>query len=303
MTTISARVVADSVSNEGIRLTTLEARYPRIFCHADVLTHREFSRNGRSGRAVPARKIIDEVIHDPVIPLYWSAAQKGMVADNETDEYVDLRTGLGTRTVGREAAWLYGRDCAVSVAESYLRAGYGKQIVNRIVEVYSHIDVVITSTNWNNFDILRDHRDAEPHMQLLAQAMKKARSESEPKLLNKNEWHLPYISKEEKHEWSMRTLLASKTSDGQPPYIDILRKMSVARCARVSIRPFDGVPNVDKDMDLAERLLKDKHYSPFEHVAQPDTYISDKALVKEWRRPQMSRNFIGWNQYRAMIGG
>ena len=56
----SARVLLDSVSPGGVRLVTMEVRYPR-FIHAEFMTHRMFSRNAGSSRALPIRKMIAAV--------------------------------------------------------------------------------------------------------------------------------------------------------------------------------------------------------------------------------------------------
>ena len=42
--------------------------------------------------------------------------------------------------------------------------------------------------------------------------------------------------------------------------------VSVARCARISYFNTDGDIPVAKDVELFEKLINGKHYSPFEHV-------------------------------------
>ena len=53
----SARILLDSLSPSGARLTTMEVRYPR-FIHSEMMTHRVFSRNAASSRAIPIKKMI-----------------------------------------------------------------------------------------------------------------------------------------------------------------------------------------------------------------------------------------------------
>lgn len=51
------------------------------------MTHRVFSRNSSSSRAIPIEKMVQQVENDPVIPVYWGKNQKGMQAKEELDEW------------------------------------------------------------------------------------------------------------------------------------------------------------------------------------------------------------------------
>jgi thymidylate synthase ThyX len=75
----SARVLLDSVSPAGVRLTTLEVTFPR-FVLAEFNTHRVFSRNSASSRAVPTSKLLERVENDPVLPIEWGRNKAGMSA-------------------------------------------------------------------------------------------------------------------------------------------------------------------------------------------------------------------------------
>ena len=55
MNEIKVEIVADSINQQGDRLTSLVLTYPRII-HAEMMTHRMFSRNASSSRAVPVQK-------------------------------------------------------------------------------------------------------------------------------------------------------------------------------------------------------------------------------------------------------
>ena len=70
MKKISAEIVADSVNEHGNRITTMLLTYPR-FIHGEVLTHRMFSRNSASSRAIPFEKMYKMVAEDPFIPIAW----------------------------------------------------------------------------------------------------------------------------------------------------------------------------------------------------------------------------------------
>lgn len=309
MTTISAKIIADSVSSEGSRLTTMQLRYPRCI-HSEFMTHRVFSRNASSSRAVPVERLIQDVLDDPFVPLHWGKNQRGMQADEECDELVEVRRfeysqnemTLGydevIERVGRETAWMEARDRAVEMARNFSEARYHKQVVNRLLEPFSHINVLVTATEWNNFFELRDHPDAEPHFQLLAKEMRKARDESTPVELIPGEWHLPYVSVADR-------IHADDAGDS-----NLLVKLSVARCARVSYLTQDGLqPLIENDLALYDRLVGSRplHASPAEHQATPDSIIPGyEGPYGEWRaggweRPSLWGNLRGWKQYRKML--
>jgi hypothetical protein len=283
--TITAKMIADSINPQGKRICTIQLRYPR-FIHAEFMTHRVFSRNASSSRAIPVEKLIQDIINDTAMPLHWGKNQPGMQAKEECDELVwlpnetDPDRALDWAT-GRDLAWIWGRDQAIILARAYAAAGYHKQIVNRILEPFSHINVLVTSTEWDNFFELRDHPDAQPEIMVLAQAMKKTMVESKPILLNEKEWHIPYV------EWEAGLLLGWETAI----------KLSVARCARVSYLTQDGkVPSIEADLALYDRLVGSKplHASPAEHQARPNMDIWGEELLLEG-------NFQGWVQYRKIL--
>lgn len=256
--TITAKVLADSVSPWSPRVTTLELRYPR-FIHSEFMTHRVFSRNASSSRAIPVERLIQDVLEDTAMPIHWGKNQKGMQARQEHDALVSFRND----DVPPEIAWGRARDLAVEMARKFSAAGYHKQIVNRLLEPFVHINVVVTATEWDNFFNLRLHEDAQPEIYELARAMKEAMDGSTPKELSRGQWHLPYIE------------------DCEDP------RISAARCARVSYKTHDGrTPSVTEDLNLFEQLVTRGHLSPLEHVCRPsvDNYA----------------NLVGWRQLRKV---
>ena len=271
---MSANVVLASTNSKGKKIVTLHAHYPR-FIHAEIMTHRVFSRNARSSRAVPVSKMIEEVKTTPVVPWHWGLNQSGMQAKMECMNSVVLYEEV---PVDRKFAWNYAARKAVSVAEAFAAAGYHKQIVNRILEPFMWIDTLITATDWDNFFELRCHEDAEPHLQDLANLMKRQIENTEHQELKDGEWHLPYIKPEEKDEWNTETLL----------------KLSAARCARISYSPFNGESNIEKEMERYDRLINSHpmHASPIEHQAKATSECKRYA------------NFSGgWIQYRTIVEG
>lgn len=67
---ISAKIVADSVDSRSNRIITYLLTYPR-FIHSELMTHRMFSRNSASSRAIPFEKMIQMIKEDPFTPIAW----------------------------------------------------------------------------------------------------------------------------------------------------------------------------------------------------------------------------------------
>lgn len=269
MTRIIATVIADSINTFGSRLTTFELTYPR-FIHAEFMTHRMFSRNSSSSRAIPVKKMITDVIEHPVVPLHWGKNQAGMQAREELDAKAsDACFDL----------WLAARDQAVKTAQSLMALGLHKQIANRLLEPWMHITVICTSSTFENFFKLRCHPDAEPHIQALAYTMRAALEKSKPVHLTGDtpatSWHLPFVSLEDRR-------LATDISD--------VVKKSVARCARGSYLQQSGDYTLLEDIELHDRLAASGHWSPFEHQASA------------CKHGTMSGNLgMGWTQYRKLF--
>ena len=292
--TITAKIIADSVSQMGVRLTTMQLRYPRIV-HSEFMTHRMFSRNASSSRAIPVERLIQDVMDDPAMPVFWGKNQPGMQAAEELE-------GRVLHSV--KSHWLMARDTAVYHARMMVADGAHKQIVNRLLEPWCHINVVVTATDWSNFFALRRHPDAQPEMRALADAMWEAREASAPKLLVPGQWHLPYVQISDMcNRWDVDpgTIV--------PAHVwDEAIKLSVARCARVSYLTHEGKPpNVVDDLRLYDRLIGSTplHASPAEHQATPDTCATTLADSKygiiAWQNLHQHGNLHGWRQYRKML--
>ena len=279
--TIQAKIIEDSISAEGKRITTFQLMYPR-FIHAEVLTHRVFSRNASSSRAIPVTKMLAMVKEDPAMPIHWGRNQPGMQAKEELL--------LGDRYLA-EVLWREAAQKAASVAERMVELGLHKQVANRILEPFQHISVVLTAIEFDNWFELRAHPDAQPEIQALAIEMQKALAESIPQELDVGEWHVPYVTLDERNDRFFKN---------NP---ELLRQVSAARCCRVSYLKHDGsAASISDDLALCEKLVgaKPLHASPFEHQATPDELVYE-ASGPEWKQPKMHGNFIGWCQYRKMI--
>jgi hypothetical protein len=270
---ISAKIILDSVSNLGTRITTFELVFPRYIL-AEFNTHRVFSRNASSSRAIPTKKLIENSIENMVFPVRFGINQPGMQAkkENLTGDALDEARRL----------WMKMAEVNVEACLRLAELGLHKQWASRPLEWFSTIKVVMTTTEFDNFFILRDHKDAQDEICYSAQAMKVAMNESEPQPLNHHEWHIPYVTKEEVAGLGLENALM----------------VSAARCARTSYKTVHGVTStLEEDIALFKRLAHDLndpenpfHASPTEHQATPS--LMEKHL---WG------NFQEWIQYRKLI--
>jgi thymidylate synthase ThyX len=270
------KVVLDSIGPAHIRLTTFELTIPRIVL-AEFNTHRMFSRNSASSRAIPVEKMLKKVEEDPFIPLYWGKNQKGMQAEDE------LST-LEQQTA--ENCWIAGRDEAVKTVRRLLEIGVHKQITNRLLEPFLWHTIIVTATEWENFFNLRDHAMAQPEIRRGAQLLKECYAKSRPQQLGINHWHLPLVTNVDE-----ATLIADGFTKDGVAHQSQLAQISAARCARVSYLTHDGKRDPQKDLELCADLTKNGHMSPLEHTARAEPH------------PEMIGNFRGWKQLRKLIKG
>lgn len=277
---ISAKIIEDSVSTEDKRITTLQLTYPR-FIHSELMTHRVFSRNSSSSRAIPVLKMLEMIRNEPAMPIHWGKNQPGMQANEQL---------TGADLAHAKNLWLRAATNAADVAARMQELGLHKQVANRILEPFQHIHVVLTATEFDNWFELRAHPDAQPEIQVLAINMLNAMDQSIPTLLQSDEWHLPYITAKEREDIQDWVLLC---------------KVSAARCCRVSYLKHDGTAaSIDEDLALCDRLIGSKplHASPFEHQATPDV-MKKRNQIKpaHWEQKQFHGNLVGWIQHRKLI--
>lgn len=263
---ISAKIITTSRSPSGSRLTTFELTYPRMI-HAEFMTHRCFSRNAASSRAIPITKMLEAVNKNPAMPVYWGANKSGMQAAEQL---------TGTALDDARDTWRLSAAVARQSCRQLDEVGLHKQIANRVLEPFGHITVIATAEDagLRNFFGLRAHADAQPEFQVLAYMMLRLWLETPAEELEYGEWHMPYgIMSEE-----------DRALD-----IDTRVKVATGRIARVSYLTHDGHRDPDKDIELHDRLLASGHMSPFEHCAK----VVDHHIVEHWG------NFgPGWKQYR-----
>jgi thymidylate synthase ThyX len=319
---IVARILADSINEQGNRLTTWEVEYARVV-HADLMTHRMFSRNAASSRAIPFNKMVEQLRG---MPVRFGANQSGMQDRGEGhDGLIDLWTepsGIGESgyysCYEPEEAWEAARISATGFARAFQEAGYHKQVFNRLVEPFQMMKTIISATETANFFWLRDDKAADPTIAELARVMKEAQERSVPELLKAGEYHLPYIDIMRGNGKRGYSIRVGNTDMAQVLTAEQAIKVSCARCAAVSYRN-EGY-GLEKSLEVYERLLGSdkKHASAFEHVATPMKTphfyngTNMACLPGTWENgvSHMDRdgnlwsgNFCGWIQYRKTIDG
>lgn len=275
----NAKIICDSISEQGHRLVTMEVVMHR-FILAEMNTHRAFSRNSASSRAIPYQKIRNRIMESPAYPVHWGSEQKGMASGDELQE---------AYLVGSKRQWDYAMDDAITHADIIHEFGLHKSLLNRLLEPFMWHTAIISATEWDNFFWQRCDPAAQPEMKRVADAMQIAYFSSTPKLLGHGEWHLPYISQE---DWDKINDLDSNDAP-----IELAKQTSVARCARVSYLTQDGKRDVQEDLSLYLRLKGSGHWSPFEHVATP---VVTSASPYDHG---MTGNFVGWRQFRKTFLG
>ena len=264
------------------------------FVLAEFNTHRVFSRNSASSRAIPLRKQLERVTDDPAIPLIWAAEQKGMQGGDEIEQ-----------TDRAEYFWLKARDRALDNAKNLADFGVHKSLVNRLLEPFMWHTVIVTATAWNNFFNLRCSPLAMPEIRDVAEMMKFLYDHNDPAKVEDWDWHLPLIDDEDR-EWA-----AMKNPDrvlGESA-LPTLVKISAARCARVSYLTHDGKRDYSEDLRLYQTLVDNMHSSPLEHVATPAAHNVQSVCIERKIRtieegynycivvPKYG-NFLGWHQHR-----
>ena len=325
MANISAKVIAFSKTIDGDEIVTWELEYPRII-HSELMTHRLFSRNAASSRAIPVKTLIEMVRQDPAYPERFGANKPGM-QDHGIDH--DALVGAGYSAL---AWWKLAGLSAARFAEELADAGYHKQVANRLLEPFQRMKTVLTATELENFWWLRVDADADPTIDALAAAMKESLDKATPETLFPGEWHTPYV----RHRYSLaqhdhshlepRFDYVVDDEDGNEVVVDVeeAKAISSSCCAQVSYRRLNSTK--DKALDIYGRLLSGAkvHASPFEHQATPmqetceeysenyagDCFVNVHWMIDSWEKgiTHFSRdgrfwsgNMKGWIQHRQLL--
>jgi thymidylate synthase ThyX len=291
---IKATVIQDSISNWGTRITTFELEYPR-FIHAEFMTHRQFSRNAASSRAIPVEKMMEQIALNTGQPIHWGANQAGMQAKAEVADITEAH-----------ATWMRACFSALSECRQLLSNGLHKQISNRVTEPFQMMKVIVTATEWSNFFWLRNHEDAQPEIHELARVMLEAHLASVPMTVHTSEWHVPYVNRVREYLDGDLSYLGSQ---GEKISLEDAKIISASCCAQVSYRKSDD--SLEKAKMVYQRLIGSEpvHASPVEHQATPmktpQSPFGDCTEVgvthKDRKHDYWSGNFRNWIQLRQLI--
>lgn len=299
--TISAKIICDSISKHtNQRITTFELEYPRYIL-GELNTHRQFSRNTASSRAIPVNVKCAQLITNGAYPVHWGKNQSGMQAKEEIDEQSKQKA---------LEIWENAKLSAIEYAKQLHSLGVHKQITNRILEPFETVKTLVTATNYDNFFNLRCHTDAQPEIKALADLMYKEYQFSIPMVIENGEWHTPYIQR-----------LRDKLNGTLHYYVDGVEidketaiKISCSCSAQVSYRKNDT--SIEKAEKIFDKLVSANppHLSPFEGCATPINLefeeSEDKGIThfaysydgdKNKRLIPCSGNFQNWIQYRQLI--
>lgn len=269
---IVVKIVKDSITDHGSRLVTWTWEYWRAI-HSEIMTHRALSRNSASSRAIPAGSLRRRTVNNPFVPFYWGKNQKGMQADQELSP---------AEATAADLWWRNGLELMAQHHADGEALGLHKQIVNRVIEPWMTIAVVVSATDHANLFSLRKHHAAEPHFQCIAELAWELFHNNMPTYVPVGGWHLPYV--------------AEGAAVREGANLDEAKRISVGRCARVSYYTHEGKRDIIEDIRLHDDLAKTAslgadpmHASPFEHQAQA---IGFRTRIG---------NFEGWRQYRKFF--
>lgn len=317
MSQIKAEIVGDAISQNGNRITSFLLTYPRII-HSELMTHRVFSRNSASSRAIKFDKMVEAVENNPFIPIAWQKQHKGMQGSEYFEDFQDIED--------LQQEWLFARTEAVNSAISMSSRGCTKQLANRLLEPFMWHTTLVTSTTYSNFFDLRcpayqtkeglkkswketgfdelalplerlqvNQGQGEIHIMALAEAMYDAYNESVPNKLEKGQWYIPFENRINQNKLSehLQSLNNGKFVFNEDTIQQAKIEVSVSMCARTSYTVVGEEKDFtyEKQIALHDRMINSKpfHASPFEHCA------------KNMEDSNSYGNFIGWKQYRQFI--
>lgn len=269
---MNAQILADSLNLQtGNRITTfLITLWKPIL--GELARHRALSINAESSRAKPISKVKQQILEDPFIPKFTSD-KKGMQGTLITDpESLDRA----------KVKWLKARDRALESVEDLEEESIHKQQVNRILEPWMKVSVMITGTDWDNFFELRCAEAAQPEFREVALEMRDLLNSSQPKSLNPGEWHLPYFQSDGEYDFRWQSIYS----------VQELLHFIVSKSARISygnhLKDLDSL----KAKELHDELVANKHWSCFEHAAIAMSMHPHQGKF---------RNLSGFMHYRQML--
>lgn len=295
---IKARLIKDSKSLTGKRMSTFEFDMPRIIL-AEANTHRATSKNASSSRAIPLKTAIQNIIDNPFYPVYWGKNQPGMQAKEELQgEDLDRAKMLWGKAIRQN----------LDVVREFEKLGVHKQISARWLETPQIIKCVTSGTDWDNLLWLRNDEEAQPEYEELAKCIQECFRQSDPELLLVGEWHLPYVETKR-----VGSVLHYIDSNGEELTLEEAKMISASCCAQVSYRKLNDTK--EKAIEIYNKLFSGRkpHMSPTEHQATPISFANSMNLPRDvgsWENgvTHMTRdgdlcsgNLNGWIQLRQTL--
>lgn len=264
-------IQASQCARTGQKIVTLVLEYPRVI-HSQLLTHRVFTKNSSSTRAVPAKRVIEQLRAKPAEYL-WTSNQAGMQGNRIEDE-----GRLDTIEVLFESA----RDSQIRLVERLTDPNglnVHKQNACRLLEPFQNIRVCLTSTEWDNWDWLRIDPEAQGEIVDLANMIKQARDEADYEPLSPGDWHVPFVTRKRDSRDVLRYYVGETEVE-----VDVAIKVSMSCAAQTSYRVLNET--VEKAEDIMGKLFTGRkvHASPSEHQATPIPEVEHRPIgvVSTW---------------------
>lgn len=296
-------VVQDSITEGGNRLITYEIETYR-YIWAEVLTHKMLNKNAQSSRAVPVNSVLSINETSPVYPIVWGKNKGGMSA-TEVLEGEELESAKSLWNIAATNAFTYSKKLS--------ELGLHKMWANRITEPFSRIKVVISGTEWDNFEWLRDDPEAaQPEIVDLARKIKEAKSCSTPLKLQAGWAHVPYVQRIVE---MFNTVYEIHYYSGDSEItLEEALKISASCCGQVSYRKLDE--SFEKAMQIYDRLFDGAkpHFSPSEHqgiaMKREKASVFNRLFPSSWEEGVShmdskgnfwSSNLKGFIQHRKLL--
>jgi hypothetical protein len=206
---------------------------------------RDLSSNAESSRARPVGSVIEQVMTDPVIPI-WTQNQRGMVGGELSPAAIDRATTESLKM----------RDQMVTFVQYLISIGVHKQDANRYLEPWMKVALIVTGTEWDNFYTLRDHPHAQPEFQEFASEMHRLDETTAATPLQLGGWYKP---------WTQFNIAANTC-----------KAASISYANHAKDRSDDDFLRIHDDLINADPL----HASPLEHCA---IAVEPESVIRAWQ--------------------
>lgn len=287
----AVKVITHSINCFGEQLITIELTYPRIV-HSEVMTHRMFSRNSASTRAISLESQLKNLLSNPFVPEHFGTNMRGMQPG------LDL---VGAKHDQAAIIWLQGRDRALttflelilgeSLAERVL--GYesnrdyvdGSVITKRLDTVLAHVPSTAKQLDLSETDILNVHKQLagrvlEPYMWhtiVVTASVTELSNFFGLRIHPDAQEQISTIATMMKEQVDQSTPRLLQEGEWHTPYVAIDEfaapfdaiRASAARCAAASYNRQAAKKQFDEEVKRYDMLVHGGHMSPLEHQARP----------------------------------